>query len=233
MSDPNHGRHNADLDAAKCRLIKANTYKDASTVIVVVTRGMIHARVVQCWMSLMAPMNQKCFRIFVTHAEVGDGYNQAIEMILGNEELSKFEYMLTIEEDNLPPPDGHLKLLESIVDFDAVGGLYWTKGDGGMPMCYGQPSAIPKNFIPWLPPPGTVAQCNGLGMGFTLFRMAMFKKMPKPWFKTVQDFTPGVGAKAFTQDLWFFQEAAKFGYRFASDTRCLVGHFDPQTGIVW
>jgi hypothetical protein len=117
--------------------------------------------------------------------------------------------------------------------FDAVGGLYWVKGEQGQPMCYGQPEAMPKNFIPFLPAAGTVTPCNGLGMGFTLFKLEMFRKMPKPWFRTVQEFTPGVGGKALTQDLFFFSEAAKFGYRFAADARCLVGHFDAAQNVVW
>jgi len=141
----------------------------------------------------------------------------------------------------MPPPDGLLKLYESIegevngVKYDCVGGLYWTKGEGGMPMIYGDPQVMPKNFIPQMPTLEGVQEANGLGMGFNLWRMQMFldAKIPKPLFKTLQDFTPGVGAKAYTQDLYFFENAAKFGYRFACDTRVKVGHLDVLTGIVW
>ena len=52
--------------------------------------------------------------------------------------------------------------------------------------------------------------------------------MPKPWFRTVQEI-----GKGFTQDLFFFNEAAKFGYKVACDTRVKVGHLDPQSGMVW
>ena len=46
--------------------------------------------------------------------------------------------MLTVEQDNLPPQDGIMKLYESIEEgFDVVSGLYWTKGDAGQPMIYG------------------------------------------------------------------------------------------------
>ena len=40
--------------------------------------------------------------------------------------------MLTLEDDNLPPPDGLLRLYESIEagPYDAVGGLYWTRATG-------------------------------------------------------------------------------------------------------
>lgn len=232
---PTEGFHNADLERARGRLLRGNTYRDCSTVMVVPTRGMISAKVVQSWLGLMAPMNQKFTRLFVEHMEVGDAYNAAVQNILGNPELSKWKYILTVEEDNVPPPDGLLKLIQDIESgpWAAVGALYWTKGEGGQPMCYGKPDVLPRNFVPWLPPPESVAECNGLGMGFTLMRIEMFRKVPAPWFRTVQQYTPGIGSAAFTQDLWFFQEAAKYGFRFACSTRVLVGHYDYQNDQIW
>jgi hypothetical protein len=226
------GKHNKDPYAAD-RLIKGSTYKDVSTVIVIPTRGVIPAKVVQCWWNLMMPMNQKAMRMFVIGMEVGQAYNAAVETILSNPELCKWKYMLTLEEDNMPPPDGLLKLYEGMEKFDVVSGLYWTKGEGGQPMIYGDPSIMPKNFIPQIPKPDQLQACNGLGMGFDLFKIDIFKKVPKPWFKTVQQYNPGQGSQCFTQDLWFFQEAAKWGFKFACDTRVKTGHFDLDNDIIW
>lgn len=234
------GRHNTSPNTQD-RIARGNTYKDLSTICIVPTRGMIPAKVVQSWMSLFSPMNQKFIRFFVIGMEVGQAYTSAVEQIIAHPELSNWPYILTLEEDNMPPPDGLLKLLESIdggtdkVKHDAVGGLYWTKGEGGQPMCYGHPDVMPKNFIPFLPQPDTVQPCNGLGMGFTLFRTKIFKdeKIPRPWFRTVQEFLPGQGAKAYTQDLYFFENAGRAGYRFACDSRVKVGHYDISADIVW
>lgn len=223
------GRHNSDLEKSTDRLIKGNTYKDLSTICIIPTRGQIPAKIVQSWLGLMAPMNQKFIRMMVIGMEVGQAYSQAIANILSHPELSNWKYILTLEEDNAPPPDGLLKLIESIEQgYDVVQGLYWTKGEGGQPMIYGDPKVMPKNFVPQVPRPETIQECNGLGMGFTLFRLSMFKdpKLRKPWFVTEQKFTPGVGASCFTQDLYFFHDAGKFGYRFACDTRIKVGHYD-------
>ncbi len=63
--------------------------------------------------------------------------------------------------------------------------------------------------------------------------MEMFKKIPKPWFKTLQEMVPGQGMRAATQDLYFFQEAAKHGFKFACDTRVRVGHWDQQNAVMW
>lgn len=217
------------------RLDAAGGYEDQSTVIVIPAIAPINPRVVECWWNLMTPMNQKAIRMFIRNAEVGEAYNLAVDFILANPVLSTWRYMLTLETDNMPPPDGLLRLLEAIRqgELDAVGGLYWTKGEGGMPMIYGNPKEMPKMFNPQMPQTNSIQECNGLGMGFTLFRLEMFRKIDRPWFKTLQEFIPGQGTRAFTQDLYFFDHAAKHGFRFACDTRVRVGHYDDVTDRVW
>ena len=232
------GHHNKDIEKSRDRLIQGSTYKDLSTIIIVPTRGVIPAKVVQNWMSLMSPMNQKVIRVFMIGMEVGDAYNSAVEFIINNPDLSKWKYILTLEEDNMPAPDGLLKLYEAIntpPGYDVVGGLYWTKGEGGQPMIYGNPNEIPLNFIPQPPQVDTIQRCNGLGMGFNLFKLDIFKdsKLQRPFFKTLQEHRPGVGTKVYTQDLRFFEDAGRLGYRFACDTKIKVGHYDLERDIVW
>jgi hypothetical protein len=236
------GIHNLDLVETNKRLETAQSYKDLSTIIICPTRGVIPAKIVQSWLGLMRPMNQKVIGpLFAIGLEVGEAYNQMIQMILDNSDLSKWKYLLTIEEDNAPPPDGLLKLYESIegkVDgkkYDVVQGIYWTKGEMGQPMIYGNPKEFPKNFIPQMPIPESVQPCNGLGMGFNLWRLDIFKdkKLRRPWFKTMQEAVPGQGVKAYTQDLYFFEDAGLNGYKFACDTRVRVGHYDLSQDQMW
>lgn len=226
------GFHNSGESAERLR--KSRTFEDLSTVCVIPTRGMIAARVVESWWGMMIPMNQQFSRIIVKGLEVGDAYNAAIETILAHPVLSQWKYILTLEEDNMPPPDGLLKLYESIGDYVCVGGLYWTKGIEGQPMIYGDPKGI-FSFIPQVPIENTVQECNGLGMGFNLWKMDLFRdeKFEKPWFKTVQEWNPQEGGKAYTQDLWAFERIRKLGYRVACDTRVKVGHLDVKEDFVW
>lgn len=230
------GYNNQNPEATTTRLEKSKSYRDLSTIIICPTRGVITAKVVQSWMGLMRPMNQKVIGpLFAIGMEVGEAYNSMIDMVINNPDLRNWKYILTIEEDNMPPPDGLLKLYEHMDDYDVIGGLYWTKGEGGQPMIYGDPKITPVNFIPQMPLSETIQPANGLGMGFNLFKMDIFKdeKIPKPWFKTVQEFIPGVGSKAYTQDLYFYENAGKAGYKFACDTRIKVGHYDVGQDIVW
>ena len=89
-----------------------------------------------------------------------------IEYILGNEYLNKFKYILTIEEDNLPPGDGLLSLYKSIGEYDVVGGLYWGKGEKGFPMIFGDPNSEEADWAPQKPKAGEVQPARALGMGF-------------------------------------------------------------------
>lgn len=238
MSDPTiilghfPGVHNEDPDASAKRIRKGKGYRDLSTVVVIPTRGAIDARVVESWWAMMAPMNQPFMRMIVKGMEVGDAYNTAIENILAHPVIGQWKYILTLEEDNMPPPDGLLKLYESIDDYACVGGLYWTKGEEGQPMIYGEPGCVPM-FVPQVPVVDTVQECNGLGMGFNLFRMDLFREMDGPWFKTFQEWKPHEGARASTQDLYFFENARKAGHKVACDTRVRVGHYDSVTDVVW
>ncbi len=230
------GQQNADLAKANARLTSSQTYKDLSTVIVTPTRGgrSLSARWVGACMGLMRPMNQQCYGpIFMAGMEVGQAFNSAVENILSNPVLSKFKFLLTYEDDNIPPPDGLLKLYEGIKDFDAIGSLYWTKGECGQPMIYGNPYDMPLNFVPQKPAMEMVQRCNGLGMGFTLFRMSVFKKLEKPWFVTKQDFQYGKGVQCYTQDLYAFERMARAGMKVACDTRIKVGHYDVDGDMVW
>lgn len=216
-----------------------NKWKDLSTIIIVpcYSKG-IHPKIVQNWMNIMAPMNQKFMKIFVTDMEVGAAYSQTIEQILITPGLNEFKYIFTLEHDNTVQPDVLMKLYPHMETYDAVGAIYYTKGIGGAPMCYGNPVVMPVNFIPFQPPAEAVQPCRGLGMGATLFKLEMFKNpaLQRPLFETVQKYTPGVGVQAYTQDLRFFEKAGMLGYKFACSTQTQAGHMEiggDNDGYIW
>jgi hypothetical protein len=227
------GYHNTNPDSIK-RLESDGVYKDLSTICVIPSRGMIHAKVVQNWLNMMPPMNQRFVRVFAIGLEVGKAYQQTFEMILDHPVLKTFKYVLTLEDDNMPPPDGLLKLYPSMNKYDVVSGLYWTKGEGGMPMIYGNPKK--NDFAPQRVKTNTVQQARGLAMGFTLFKLDIFrdKRLEKPWFKTLQEYKPEeMSSKSYTQDLYFYEKAGKLGYKFACDNRIKVGHYSVDDDRIW
>jgi hypothetical protein len=229
------GRNNSNLVEATQRITQGATWKKQRTIMLLPAGDFVPTRAALAWMSLIPPPNQGFLRWLLQGDEVGIAYSQAIDAILANPELSKWEYILTLEHDNLPHSDGLLKLIEAMdkhPEYDAIGGLYWTKGVGGVPQCWGDPMDPTGviNYRPQPPRPGQVMEVCGTGMGFTLFRMKMFRdwKGAKPYFQTKAS-KEGVG----TQDLFFWGEARKQGHRCAVDCKVLVGHLDPSTGEIW
>lgn len=235
-------REQAGLGFDRVELLAGATFKDATTIIVVPTRGLIHTQVIQAWDCMLAPMNQRRVKLYAKGFEVGDAYNKMIRMILDNPHLSTYRYVLSLEDDNLPPPDAHMKLIESIElgPFDAVGGLYFTKGDVNMPMAYGDPKKVEPGSMDFAPrdvveasKTGNVVEVNGVGMGCTLWRMDLFREFSPPWFVTVCELIDGKGGVGITQDLYFCERIRRAGKRIAVDLRVKVGHMDVETEIIY
>jgi hypothetical protein len=195
----------------------------------------LHTRFVQSLQSIQWPMNQQRAMFFVTGAEVGIAYSEQVAGILAHPALGAWPYILTIEDDNLVPPDAVIRLVESIEmgPFDGVGGLYFTKGDINMPQCYGDPREFertgvldfrPRDIVRALSIGGAIVECNGIAMGCSLFRTSSFRRVPGPWFETSPN---------GTQDLNWCGKARRAGMRFACDTRVRVGHASWAEGIVY
>lgn len=127
------GRHNADLAVSHSRILKGGSWKKQRVIVVIPAGEMIPAKVALSHWNLSFPPNNGVVRILAQGLEVGEAYSTAIEQILQHPELKDWEYLLTIEHDNCPPPDGLLKLLQRMEDhpeLSCIGGLYWTKGEG-------------------------------------------------------------------------------------------------------
>jgi hypothetical protein len=159
-----------------------------------------------------------------------------VKQVIEHPELSGWEYILTVEHDNVPPADGVMRLvrqMEAHPELACIGGLYWTKGEGGVPQIWGDTADPVLNFRPQPPQPDALVECCGTGMGFNLWRIAMFKddKLRRPWFKTMAADDGNSGM--CTQDLHFWSDARKHGYRCAVDCSVLVGHHDHGSGITW
>lgn len=227
------GRHNDDLANATRRMADSAQWKRQRVVVVLPAGEQMSTKVALSHWNLIFPPNNGVARILAVGQEVGHAYNNAIESILAHPDLREWEYLLTVEHDNVPPPDGLIKLIESMdkhPELDCIGGLYWTKGEGGVPQIWGDPKDHVLNFRPLPPVAGEVVECCGTGMGFNLWRMSMFKDGRTNWFKTLNGSEgKGVG----TQDLYFWAEARKHGYRCGVDCRVLVGHYDLAQDITW
>lgn len=225
------GEHGKDLTKTTARLIKGGSWKKQRVIVVIPSADMMPAKVALSLWNLAFPPNNGVVRILALGQEVGEAYSNAIEQILAHPDLKDWEYLLTIEHDNLPPGDGVLKLiqhLENHPEFACIGGLYFTKGPEGVCQIWGDVTDSTLNFRPQLPDPnGGLVECCGTGMGFNLWRLSLFhdKNLRRPWFKTLS----GIEGKGQgTQDLYFWGDARKYGYRCAVACDVKVGHHDAE-----
>jgi hypothetical protein len=233
------GVHNADLAATSARIIKGGSWKKQRVVVVVPAADLIPAQVALSMWNLGFPPNNGVIRILAQGMEVGDAYSSAIEQVLAHPDLKDWEFLLCAEHDNLAPSDGVVKLVEQMEqhpELAAVGGLYYTKGAGGCAQIWGDAKDPVQNFRPQPPDvSGGLVECCGTGQGFTLFRLSMFKdpRLKRPWFRTLS------GKEGYaTQDLAFWTDARKYGYRCAIDCSVKVGHIDFEgkfgpKGMIW
>lgn len=224
------GKHNEDVPKSSDRIVRGGSWKKQRTIIVLPAADSIPTKCALALWTLTTPPNQPCHRIAALGMEVGEAYSSTINEIINHPDLTQWEFLLTVEHDNIPPGDGLVKLItdmEEHPEYACIGGLYWTKGPEGVPQIWGDPRDPQLNFRPQFPVPNSLQECCGTGMGFNLWRLSMFKdtRLRKPWFKTLNGSEgQGVG----TQDLYFWSDARKYGYRCAIDTRILVGHYDLQ-----
>ncbi len=234
ISSYDGGRHSSDLTASLSKLERRGEYRDQSCIVIVPALGTVPTKAVASWWNLFFPPNQKVVKMFAVGMEVGAAYSDCIQMIVDHPDLSQYKYLITLEHDNIPPADGIVRLLQQLEnhpEYACIGGLYWTKGEGGVAQCWGSPNEHPLNFRPQNPIPGQLLEVCGTGMGFNIWRLSMFKdaRLRKPWFKTTASVTEGMQ----TQDLYFWQDARKHGFRCAIDCAITVGHLDLATDIVW
>ena len=214
------GIHNLDLEKTRTRILKGGSWKKQRTIMLIPAADLVPAKCALSWMNMAFPPNNGVVRWLALGMEVGDAYSSAIEQILTHPDFKDWEYLLCVEHDNVIPADGVIRLIERMEnhpEFSAIGGLYFCKGEGGCAQVWGDPKDPTPNFRPQPPDPnGGLVECCGTGQGFTIFRLAMFKddRLRKPWFKTLNG-SNGVGVS--TQDLYFWGDARKFGYRCAID----------------
>lgn len=230
----NEGYHNADLAQSTTRILEGGSWKKQRVIMLIPAGASIPTKVYLSHCGLIFPPNQAAHRMAAIGLEVGEAFSNSIEQIAAHPDLGQWEYLLTIEHDNMPPQDGLVRLIarmEQHPELSCIGGLYWTKGESGVPQIWGDPHDPVVNFRPQPPDPnGGLVECVGTGMGFNLWRMSMFRdtRLRRPWFKTIAG-AEGVG----TQDLYFWGDARKYGYRCAIDCSVRVGHFSVEQDMVW
>lgn len=221
------------------RLLRRGSWRKQRVVVVIPAGELIPAPVYLSHVNLGFPMNNPVCWYLAYGLEVAAAYNAALENILQHPDVSKWEYVLFMEHDNCPQRDSLVRLIgrmDEHPELSAIGGLYFVKGPNGMPHIWGDPKDPTTNYRAQEPSiAGDLVECCAVSMGFTLFRMSLFRdeRLRRPWFQT------GVtGDGTMTQDLYAWEDFRKHGHRCAVDCSVNIGHYDHNgdfgpPGMMW
>jgi hypothetical protein len=192
------------------------------------------------------------FKLAIDETEAEKAYHPEYASL-----IQSTRFILTTEHDNILPTNAVTGLMAAIYTcpdcgaeisdlekwecpeghhgYDAVSGLYFTKGIPPRPMAYGDPANGPDDFRPRSVKEAVekklTLEVNGIAMGCAVWRKDLFRQVSEPWFQTIEkDNMVGVGGG--TQDLVFCRKAKEevVGARFGVNCGVKVGHVNLKTG---
>lgn len=175
--------------------------------------------------SMHPPINYNSHNIILHNRPVDEARNEIVEnaLRLGS------KYVFFLGDDVVCPPNTLKQLifrLEQNPQIGAVGAVYCSKSDPPAPLVF-RGNGV-GSYWDWHV--GEFFSCSGLGMDATLIRTAVFEKMSKPWFKTVDEdgFLDGKNsADQWTEDLYFCNKLiAETEFEIWCDGSLLCDHWD-------
>lgn len=158
--------------------------------------------------------------------EVGNARNAIAEQCL--ETNSK--YLWFIDDDTAPPRHAAKRLIAELQkddDLAVCGGIYCTKSETPEPIVQKEL----RDGVFWNWNVGDVFPCEGLATGCMMIRVDAFRKVEKPWFRTIDtlDTRDMSGLKA-TDDLFFCGKLKEAGLKVKAHGGVLPFHWDVTNG---
>ena len=174
---------------------------------------------------LAEPMFSQCAYYSPDGMEVGDARNEIVRNALAD----GADYIFFIDYDVVPPPNALVRLRS--LDVDIAAGVYHLKQIPSHPLIFveGWPGAFEDYDI------GDLVKVDGVGMGCTLIKTDVFRKIEEPWFKTVAGHTDDMRdvLPTMTEDIYFCRKAKDAGYEVIVDTGIQCAHVDSGGGFLF
>ncbi len=201
-------------------------------------------------MGMQIPTNINTAEMRADGMEVGVARSMIAAQCLAMEPEPEFVFFM--DWDVLMPPDALTKLFMRARCFpkhDIYAGIYCCKWrEQPEPLIYGEHGQGPI----WDFTVGDLLtteshNVRSVHMGLTLVRVSAFRKLIEaglvtgdgtdetktPFFKTTDEYVPGIGKHQGTEDIWFCDLLQKAGGSILVDTGVLAGHEDMATGRVY
>ena len=169
------------------------------------------------------PIHTSIFRFFPINMEVAKARNAAVKLAMSQD----CEYIYFRDHDTIVPLDALTILIAR--QLDVVGGLYYSKSKPPWPLMFvdGRPYLHHEH--------GALVKVEALGMGCTLIRTDVFRKLDPPWFKTANEAARvdalSVTNSSHTEDTFFCKRVREeLGIYPHVDTGVVCAHKDLTTG---
>lgn len=191
--------------------------------IAIVCGGTLRAETVTSLIGAMDMLRTKGVGTYLT-VQIG-GYaarnrNESVKQAQENNS----DYLMFIDNDMTFPPSGIVRLLDH--DKDIVGVHYNARGVPGKPIVSTVKMADAQgNLIGSDSMPSQLFKCYGVGTGFTLIKMDVFKKLEKPYFIAWEE----ENGEHHTEDIDFCRKAAQAGFDVWCSPTIKVGHIGTYT----
>lgn len=131
------------------------------------------------------------------------------------------DYLFMVDDDMLAPFDLFYRLAAN--DKDICAPLAFTRNPNHMPVAFitreGFDPSVKKPYLfkdcIMAYPRDTLFQCDAVGFGAVLIKRKVLEKVPRPWF---------MSSTATGEDIYFCNEARKYGFEVWMDSRIKLGH---------
>ena len=120
------------------------------------------------------------------------------------------KYIFFLGDDTVVPPHAlrqFITRMENNPHIGVIGGVYCSKSNPPAPLVFRGNGT--GSYWDWKV--GEFFEVTGLGMDCTLIRTELFKKIPEPWFKTLDNvqFDEGINkCDQWTEDLYFLKQVS-------------------------
>jgi len=182
--------------------------------------------------SQVYPLNTSTTHIVVQNVEVGEARNMIVEHAIN----LKATYIWFIDSDVVVPPYAAQRLgyaldtrgpkLYPDSKIAVCGGIYMSKEELSTPVVYKQNG----QGATWDWKANDVFEVESIGTGCMMIATEVFKKLEKPYFKTVEGYVQldggQVGCQKMTDDIYFCKKVKDAGYSIIAHGGVLCGHYD-------
>lgn len=149
----------------------------------------------------------------------------AAEYIVDGALELKAPYVMFLDDDVELPFGACHHLMQTLASSDedvmCAGGIYSTKKDQPEPVVFQDIGLGPY----WRWKKDTIFPCEMIGLGCSLWKTEVFRRISKPWFRDID--TPMLSC---TDDAFMFAKLKLNGYRALADAWVLPVHWDYETG---